>query len=77
MRSAVRPTDVYCVRAEFDVSYNTKGKETLFSKACVVGHTHLVRYLVTEADANTAGCCASKWDYCSRTGTVHTHILLK
>ena len=60
MRSAVRPTDICCVRADFDVNYNTKGKETLFSKACAAGHTHIVHYLVAEVGANIAECCASK-----------------
>ena len=65
---AVRPTAICCV--DFDVNYSKKGKETLFSMACASGHAHIVRYLVTEAGANTAGRCASRWDHGCCTGAL-------
>ena len=38
----------------FDANHNKKGRLTLFQLACESGHAHIVRYLVSEAGANTA-----------------------
>ena len=59
---AVRPTAVY---VQTSTLITTKRGRILYSRWLVqqATHTIIVRYLVTEAGADTAGRCVSRWDH--------------